>query len=177
MRRIACVTLALLLSALALAACSGSKESTMPAVTSAFPTRPPATPTPTLDIPCEATERLTYHVHVRLTIVVNNQRIPVPPNTGIRNTCLFWLHTHDESGVVHVEAPSKRAFVLGQFFQVWGQPLSQTALLNNRTDAQHEIKAFVSGKSFTGDPATIPLDDLSDIVVMYGPPFPATPAP
>lgn len=167
---------ATLAALLTLAACSDSKDEATPRATAAFAT-PVATRAPTLDIPCEATEKLTYHVHSRLTIYINNQRAPVPAEVGIRNTCIFWLHTHDVSGVIHVEAPSKRSFTLGQFFQLWGQPLSQTALLNSKTDAQHEIRAFVSGRLVTGDPAAIPLEDNADIMLMYGPPFPASPAP
>ncbi|MBM4405374.1 MAG: hypothetical protein FJ039_04210 [Chloroflexi bacterium] len=167
---------AALTAIMARAACGDSKDEVAPGPTSAFGTPGPNV-TQAANIPCEATEKLTYHVHSRLTIHINNQRAPVPAEVGIRNTCIFWLHTHDAGGVIHVEAPSKRSFTLGQFFQVWGQPLSRTALLNNKTDAQHEISAFVSGRLVTGDPAAIPLEDNADIVLMYGPPFPASPAP
>ncbi|HEU4655301.1 MAG TPA: hypothetical protein VFS47_15035, partial [Steroidobacteraceae bacterium] len=36
------------------------------------------------------------------------------------------LHTHDNSGILHVEAPEPATFTLGQFFDIWGQPLTNT---------------------------------------------------
>jgi hypothetical protein len=30
------------------------------------------------------------------------------------------IHTHDTSGIVHIESPTVRPFTLGQFFDVWG---------------------------------------------------------
>ncbi len=130
-------------------------------------------------IPCESNEQLTYHIHAHLSIFVDGQAATVPAGTGIhpQRGCIFWLHTHDTSGVIHVEAPSQRTFTLGQFFDIWGQPLSASALLGNRTDASHQIRAYVDGQPYTGNPAAISLAAHTDIVLEYGPPFPATPAP
>ncbi|HZP27144.1 MAG TPA: hypothetical protein VFB90_08875 [Dehalococcoidia bacterium] len=125
------------------------------------------------DIPCEAGERLTYHVHVHLAIFLEGQPVTVPAGTGIRSNCIFWLHTHDTTGIIHVEAPSQRSFSLGQLFAIWGQPLSSTQLLSKTVDSQHQIKAYVNGQEFTGDPSTIPLTAHAVIVLEYGPPFPA----
>ena len=91
--------------------------------------------------------------------------VTVPKNTGIRSDCLFWLHTHDDTGLLHIEAPDNRGFTLGQFFAVWGQPLSATQLLSSTVDASHKITATVNGTPFTGDPATIPLADHETIVL------------
>ncbi len=132
-------------------------------------------------VPCESNERLEYHVHAQLQIFIQAQPVEVPANIGIKKSCLYWLHTHDTSGLIHIEAPTKRDFTLGQFFQVWGEPLSQTSLLAKTADGSHEIRATVDGSPFSGDPATIPLVDQSDqtkiprIVLQYGPPFAASP--
>ncbi len=122
-------------------------------------------------IPCASREVLTYHVHSFLAVYVDGEPVPVPANTGVRETCLFWLHTHDDSGLVHIEAPEKRDFTLGQFFAIWGQPLSATQLASATVDSEHEIKAWVNGEEYAGDPASIPLEDKTTIVVGYGPPF------
>jgi hypothetical protein len=37
----------------------------------------------------------------------------------IPNSCIFWLHTHDESGIIHIESPIEQSFTLGQFLNVW----------------------------------------------------------
>ena len=42
-------------------------------------------------------------------------------------SCFYWLHTHAEDGIIHVESPSTtETFTLGQFFAEWGIPLSST---------------------------------------------------
>ena len=122
-------------------------------------------------VDCQAGEQLQYHVHAALEILVNGQPVTVPKNTGIRSNCIFWLHTHDDTGLLHVEAPQKRDFTLGQFFAVWGQSLSATQLMGSTVDAAHQITATVNGTAFTGDPASIPLADRETIVLQYGPPF------
>jgi len=122
-------------------------------------------------VDCQTGERLEYHVHAALEILVDGAPVTVPKNTGIRSDCLFWLHTHDDTGLVHIEAPDNRGFTLGQFFQIWGRPLSATQLLNSTVDADHKITATVNGTPFTGDPASIPLADRETIVLQYGPPF------
>jgi hypothetical protein len=128
-------------------------------------------------VDCERGERLEYHVHAWLAIMIEGEESPVPANLGIRpNECIFWLHTHDDSGVLHIEAPEKRDFTLGQFFSIWGVPLSTTQLLGKTVDASHQITATVNGAPFTGDPSTIVLADQQSIVLQYGPPFGTPPA-
>jgi hypothetical protein len=122
-------------------------------------------------VECQAGEQLQYHVHAALEILISGQPVTVPKDTGIRSDCIFWLHTHDDTGLVHIEAPANRSFTLGQFFAVWGQPLSATQLLGSTVDATHKITATLNGTPFTGDPTSIPLADQETIVLQYGPPF------
>jgi hypothetical protein len=70
----------------------------------------------------ECTTSENYHLHGLVSIYQNGTRLAVPKNIGI-NTCTYELHTHDATGVVHVEAPAQKRFTFGQFFTVWGQPL------------------------------------------------------
>ena len=127
-------------------------------------------------LPCERGEKLNYHVHSFLAVFVEGQQVQVPANIGInvQERCYFWLHTHDASGIVHVEAPQQRDFTLGQFFAIWDRQLSATQLLNKTVDAGHQIKVTVNGVEVSGDPSQIKLQDKISIVVQYGPPF-ATP--
>jgi hypothetical protein len=123
------------------------------------------------DPECNRNEHFTYHVHANLKIFVNGQNVPVPGNVGIRADCLYWLHTHDAAGTIHVEAPRVSNFTLGQFFKVWEKSLSPTEMMGYKVDDQHQIKAFVDGQEYTGDPAQIPLKSRSVITLQYGPPF------
>jgi hypothetical protein len=138
--------------------------------------RAPVSGTPVDGIPCETTEQLTYHVHAHLTIIANGQNLPVPAFIGIPGRCIYWLHTHDTSGVIHIEAPSQRSFVLGQFFDIWGQRLSTTQVLGFTADAQHSLQFFVDGQPYSGDPRQIPLGAHTLITIEYGPPFSAPPS-
>src|SRR3990170_304746 len=119
-------------------------------------------------ITCER-ERLDFHIHVRLSIFVNGQRREVPEGVGIRDGCLYWLHTHDASGLVHIEAPSPVEFRLGQFFAVWGEPLGERRLLDAAPEAGLSVRTLVDGNLYQGDPADVPLTDGEVIVLQYGP--------
>lgn len=71
----------------------------------------------------------TYHVHAHLAIVKDGNMLAIPAQIGLLANppgCTYLTHTHDSTGVVHVEADSYRLLTLGQFFQVWGQPLTET---------------------------------------------------
>lgn len=119
-------------------------------------------------IPCEATERIEYHVHAHLNIRYAGELQAVPPNIGITPTCFSWLHTHANSGVVHVEAPEDRDFTLGQFFVVWGQPLSRTEILERTVGPGETMFVFVNGELYTGDPRDIELQNLQLIDIQIG---------
>jgi hypothetical protein len=122
-------------------------------------------------VQCERGERLDYHVHVHLALFVEGQELPVPAGIGITDRCLYWLHTHSTDGIIHIEAPAPMDFTLGQFFAIWGQPLGPVSFLDKSVDDNHQLSAFVDGKPFEGDPATIKLVDREAIVIEYGPPF------
>jgi len=124
-------------------------------------------------VPCSGTEMLSYHIHAHLEIDIRGARQIVPANTGIHSTCLFWLHTHDDTGLIHVEAPARADYTLGQFFTIWGQPLSRDQVLGERVGPDEEVRVLVNGQPYTGDPRAVPLASHEQIVVQLGPPFPS----
>jgi len=67
--------------------------------------------------------------------------------------CFYWLHTHTPDGVIHIESPEPTPFTLGQFFDIWQQPLTagQVGL------AQGTITAYVNGQQYNGALREIPL--------------------
>jgi hypothetical protein len=70
-----------------------------------------------------------YHVHAHLAIIRDGTMLAIPGQVGLVATsagCTYVTHTHDSTGVVHVEADAYRLLTLGQFFQVWGEPLTDT---------------------------------------------------
>jgi hypothetical protein len=83
-------------------------------------------------LPCQPNMDESYHVHAHLSIFLNGDQLMVPKEIGLpkdssgNQKCSYSLHTHDYTGEVHVEAPSNTGFTLGQFFDIWGQPLDTT---------------------------------------------------
>ncbi len=124
------------------------------------------------EIECNKNEHFAQHVHANVRIYIKGEQVPIPPNVGIRPDCFYWLHTHDGSGTIHVEAPqTTRVFTLGEFFKVWGKTLNSTEMMGYKADATHQIKAWVNGQEDSGDPAAIPLRSDAVITLQYGPPF------
>lgn len=140
-------------------------------------------------IQCNAGEQLAYHHHVHLAIFINGKPMSVPLGIGMvppavvqnsslgpfaegSNTCLFWLHVHAQDGIVHIESPTSKIYELGQFFDIWHQPLSS----NHIGQYQGAVTATVNGKPFTGDPTQIPLAAYNQIVLNLGGPVVTPPA-
>jgi hypothetical protein len=135
-------------------------------------------------IRCQKNERLRMHVHTHLTLVVNGKARLVPagigiwpplgpqsPKTGLfvvsQKYCFSWLSTHFADGIIHTESPVPRTFRLGQFFDVWGQPLSRTRL----GPVRGPVTAIVDGKVWTGDPRRIPLVSHTQVQLEVGTPL------
>jgi hypothetical protein len=136
-------------------------------------------------IACQTSEQVAYHIHTHLTIYASGARQAVPAGIGIPGPqqvedgvvvggkCLYWLHTHDATGVVHIESPVRRVYTLGQFFDVWGRALSGTQV----GGATGHVTAFVNGNRFAGDPRSIKLTPHGVIQLDVGkivPPQPFT---
>jgi hypothetical protein len=117
-----------------------------------------------------------YHVHANIEVYTDGKKQKVPANIGINPDSQFItsLHTHDDTGVIHIEAPqtqTNRQFTLGDFFKVWGQPLNDRQVATLKLQQGEEVKVWVDGKPYTGDPSKIKLASKEQIVVEIGPPF------
>lgn len=125
-------------------------------------------------IKCQTSEQVAYHIHAHLAIYASGDSQAVPAGIGIPGgKCLYWLHTHDATGVIHVESPAQHAYTLGQFFDIWGQPLSTTQVGR----ATGQVTVFLNGKRFSGDPRSIKLTPHALIQLDVGkvvPPQPFT---
>jgi hypothetical protein len=113
----------------------------------------------------------TRHDHAHLTILIRGQIKTVPAFVGITATSICWLHTHDTSGIIHIEAGDNRAFTLADFFAVWGQPLSQGTIDGERVGSGESVQATVNQLAEHGDLTAIVLTNHEDIVLQLGPPF------
>lgn len=129
--------------------------------------------TPVDGITCRtaADQVVRYHIHILVDVYVDGRRVRIPAGVGIPpprtvehfpggvfldngpSGCLYWLHVHANDGVIHVESPFKATFTLGQFFDVWHQPLGPSQVGPER----NPVTAFENGKRFIGNPRNIPL--------------------
>jgi hypothetical protein len=129
-----------------------------------------AAPLPDVNgVSCDALESTIFHIHVHLAIFVDGQEQLVPFGIGIGQpwqvedsaegpfvtdgSCFYWIHTHTEDGVVHIESPIRRRFTLGDFFAIWQVPISATQL----GPAQGPVITYVNGSRDDTNPADIPL--------------------
>ncbi|MDR4489773.1 MAG: hypothetical protein R2685_02570 [Candidatus Nitrosocosmicus sp.] len=98
-------------------------------------------------IECGEMEQLGYHIHVHMDIFINGTHYSVPSLIGITNNCYYWLHTHDSSGIIHVESPVTKNFTLEQFFQIWKNKYNNSEIFNyieNNTNAK--LSLYINGK-------------------------------
>lgn len=125
---------------------------------------------PVIDgVACDPSEQVTHHVHAHLNVRVEGEPMIVPGDVGVRSTCLYWLHTHQPHGVIHVEAPAPRTFTLGQFFAVWGKPLDGSHVGDWTVPSGSKTWTFVNRLRRDGDPRSIELEDLTAIELQIGP--------
>jgi hypothetical protein len=128
-------------------------------------------------ISCDAQEGQRIHIHQHLVILDHGKPVGIPRNVGQspEHQCIYWLHTHTPDGIIHIEAPRDRSFTLADFFKVWGQPLSPTQAASAQSAKSAELRVWVNGKRFSGDPRLIKLNAHTDIVIEAGPPYPKPP--
>ena len=117
-----------------------------------------------------------YHIHAHLSVYVDGKNVPVPAQVGIdpQGQFLAPLHTHDTSGVVHMESSQTYPFTLGQFFNVWGVKFTNTQLGGYQAGNGQVLSTYVNGKPVTNAPSYV-MKPHDVIVVGYGKPgsFPA----
>jgi hypothetical protein len=86
--------------------------------------------------------------------------------------CLYWIHTHDASGIIHIEAPAVTPptggdhYTLGMFFDIWGEPLTR----DNVAGLKGPVTAFVNGAKYDGELKDIPLLSHQQVVLEVGTP-------
>jgi hypothetical protein len=134
------------------------------------------------------------HIHTHLDVFVNGTPARVPAGIGIQinvpgvqhgtspdgtpsyggiricaRPCIAALHTHDDSGVLHVESQQPRTYRVGQVFTEWNVRLDQSCV-GGYCKPQDSILVYVDGKRYPGNPAGIELTDLEEIAIVIGSP-------
>lgn len=119
-------------------------------------------------------ETLAVHYHAHLGVIVLGVPVPVPADIGIvydggKPTGITSLHTHDTTGILHVEAAQDVPFTLGQLTTEWGVRLSRDCLGGLCAGGGRTLRVFVDGVAVNGDPAALVLRPQQEIALVYGP--------
>ena len=126
-------------------------------------------------------EQTVYHIHSHLQVFVDGKQMTIPYGVGIvpplqlqqqqdgtpfvsLGSKFYFLHTHDESGIIHVESPTQQQYNLGNLFDLWNQPLTSSGIAGH----QGQLTVFVDGKPYTGDPRAIQFKNLEKIQIDVG---------
>ena len=120
-------------------------------------------------LPQSGTEQ--YHIHALLRVYINGKQQPVPANIGIDPSGQFLaaLHTHDTSGIIHMESDNFFPFKLGQFFDIWGVKFTDSQIGAYYNQGPNTVQVYVNGKK-VADPVNYQLKRHDTIVVGYGKP-------
>lgn len=119
-------------------------------------------------VSCDQGEHTDFHVHAHLSLYINGAQVQVPQAIGIApdQSCYYWLHTHDTSGVIHIEAPGQDTYKLGTFFKIWSQEFSQLGY-PAQLDSTSDWQVYVDGKPYSGDFRQITLGAHTLITMAY----------
>jgi hypothetical protein len=96
------------------------------------------------------------HIHAQLHVYDQALLLPVPKNLGIdeRRHIETTIHTHDATGVVHMEAPRPYPYTLGDLFAIWGVRFGAGTLGRLQDDGGNRVWVYVNGKRITDPSAT-----------------------
>ena len=108
---------------------------------------------------CVTHEEGGIHFHVSLVTVHNRQPQMLPAGIGITHDCMKPLHTHSEDFIIHVEYEEPYEFVMGDFFDVWGE---KNPYINSEV-----VSISMNGKRYNGNYRELILEDGQNIVIEF----------
>jgi len=130
--------------------------------------------------PPTQSEGMAMHIHVRLSISIEGRNFAVPSDVGINRE--LWidhgldgfnpegmspLHTHDNSGTIHVESTIVRNYTLGEFFDVWGVRFDDRCISDYCSNDDLALRTYVNGNQIS-DPRDYVLSDGDELLVELG---------
>ena len=104
------------------------------------------------------------HYHATLSIVIRGESQMIPADSGVIPGCMRGIHTHDDSGKLHIETPEAMEARLEHFFQIWEQPFTSTQLLDATVGDGESISLTVNGE-LVDDPHNHILEDGQELVL------------
>ena len=121
----------------------------------------------------------TFHTHALLHIYVNGLLAPLAANIGLypAKGVESSLHTHDHTGIIHMESPYPFRYTLGDFFAVWGVRFGPAQLGGLSGAGGSGLHFYINGQPLS-NPAAHVLRNRDNIAIGYGADgsFPHTPS-
>jgi hypothetical protein len=110
-----------------------------------------------------------FHIHTLLHIYVEGLLVPLPADVGLdpARHLESSLHTHDRTGIIHMEAPHRFNFTLGDFFAVWGVKLGPAQVGGLKGLGGDKLHFYVNGRPLA-NPAAYVMHNGDSIVIGYG---------
>jgi hypothetical protein len=130
-------------------------------------------------IPCDNAP-IHFHIHSHVTLFQNGTQVAIPIAIGLMNpvytsggniantaSCFYHVHTHDRSGIIHQENPTTTTFTVGNLFDIWGEPLTNS----NIAGVSGPTLFYIGTSLFTGDPRTITFTNHEQVTLEVGGPY------
>src|SRR5215211_496693 len=118
------------------------------------------------------------HTHSWLHIYDDGKTETVPANIGVDQATgtISPLHTHDASGIIHMEADRDFDFTLGQVMAIWGVKFSDNQIGSLKAKGDEQLQVYLNGQR-VHDPVNVVMPERGNIVIGYGKPgsFPTEP--
>jgi hypothetical protein len=112
-----------------------------------------------------------YHVHSVLQIYIEGKQVPLASQIGIdqQESYLAPLHTHDSSGIIHMEATEPYPFKLSQFFTVWGVKFTPSQIGAYKAGNGNVLALYANGTQ-VANPTEYTMKPHDRLVLNYGKP-------
>jgi hypothetical protein len=110
-----------------------------------------------------------FHHHALLHIYVDGLLVPLAANIGLEPAkgLESSLHTHDHTGIIHMEAPAPYNYTLGDFFAVWGVKFGPAQLGGLTGYGGDKLHFYLNGRPLS-NPAAHVLQNNDSVVIGYG---------
>ena len=113
----------------------------------------------------------TNHHHALISIYKDGKRLGFPDGIGrVHAGCYhaYEMHVHDVTGIIHMETDVPKSFKLGQWFSLWGQPLSR----NNVAGLAGPVRYYIIEKGtitrYDGNPYDIAMLPHREVLIVTG---------
>ncbi len=102
-----------------------------------------------VDVCLAGHNEIVSHDHATLRIFIDGSEVTIAANIGIDDSeCdgMRGIHTHDETGKLHIETPTPMNAPVGAFFEIWGETFNENQILNSVADEDSEVVMYVNGE-------------------------------